>query len=64
MPLKMYKPKSTKREEGATKALAKKMGGGMMMKRPGMKKVKTKIGTIIIRPIVSIFGILSFIIYS
>ena len=38
MPLKMYKPKSTKREEGATKARAKKMGGGMLMERPGMKK--------------------------
>jgi hypothetical protein len=33
-------------------------------KKPGIKKVKTKIGTIIIRPIVKIFGILSFIIYS
>jgi hypothetical protein len=33
-------------------------------KKPGIKKVKTKIGTIIIRPIVKIFGILSLIIYS
>ena len=30
-------------------------------KNPGMKKVTTKIGTIIIRPIVSIFGIFNFI---
>ena len=36
----------------------------MIPKNPGIKKVKTKIGTIIIRPIVSIFGIFSFIIYS
>ena len=33
----MYKPESTKREKGATKARTKKMGGGMM-ERPGMKK--------------------------
>ena len=33
-------------------------------KKPGIKKVRTKIGTIIIRPIVRILGIFSFIIYS
>ncbi len=42
MPLKMYKPKSTKREEGAEKARVKKMGGGMLMKRAGMKKGSKK----------------------
>tara|TARA_B100000676_G_C17472285_1_gene529237 strand:- start:447 stop:578 length:132 start_codon:yes stop_codon:yes gene_type:complete len=32
-------------------------------KNPGKKKVTTNIGTIIIRPIVKIFGILNFIIH-
>ena len=44
MPLRIYKPKYTKREEGAekTKARVKKMGGGMLMKRAGMKKGSKK----------------------
>ena len=38
MPLRMYKPKSTKREEGAEKARSAKMGGGMMKRDVAMKK--------------------------
>ena len=34
----MYKPKSTKREEGAEKARSAKMGGGMMKRDVAMKK--------------------------
>ena len=40
MPLRMYKPKSTKREEGAEKAREKAMGGGMMRRDTMMKKVE------------------------
>ena len=40
-------------------AKANKKKGIKSPKKPGIKKDKTKIGTIIIRPIVSIFGILT-----
>ena len=39
------------------------MNGTKSPKNPGIKKVRTNIGTIIIRPIVKIFGIFSFILF-
>ena len=50
--------------KAALETIINKKKGIKSPNNPGIKKEKTKIGTIIIRPIVSIFGIFIFINYS
>ena len=51
-------------DEKGNEDKTKRKKGIRSPKKPGKKKVRTNIGTIMILPIVKIFGILSFIIYS